>query len=165
MYTYVVGRSQNGSDVYTNIITSAAGRYFNRSPYLIRIVKDIVESLNLSEPTIMITRDMGRNIGNTNIVATGEKDTIYYARPPKRSNSLRFVKNRSLAPSSELAVILRRDADGNYEVANVWIGPPCPPFPDADDANQESEAYWRTHALVAGSETIDLQTVTGVCPY
>jgi hypothetical protein len=165
MYTYDVGMSRNGCRVYANIINSEAGKYFSRQPYLVRIVQDILVSLDLLGEELVIAHDMGRNIGNTNIVATGEKDTIFYARLPKRDNCLRFVKNRSMEPSSKLVVMLRQDTEGSYEITKVWIGPLYPPFPDAEDAVLDSKPYWQTHALVAGSETIDPKTVTRVCPY
>lgn len=165
MYKYVVGVSQNGREAYINIISSAAGRYFSRQPYLFHIVKDILEPLKLTKPVVRLSHDMGRKIGNTNIVVTKDSDAVYYARQPKQSSMLRFVKNHSMVQSSELAVILERDKNGNYEITNVWIGPLCPPFPDAEDATPESKDYWQTHALVAGSETIDLQTVTRERPY
>jgi len=164
-YTYVAGVSQNGRDVYVKIINSAAGRYFSRQPHLLGVAKEALLTLVLTEPVIAVAMDMGRAIGNTHVVTTGEKDSIFYAHPPKKATNLRFVKNRSLESSPELSLILERDGDGDYEIVNAWIGPLYPPFPDAEDATDESKAYWQTHAFTAGSEPIDLQTVTTRRPY
>lgn len=165
MYTYVVGMSQNDRQVYTNIIGSVAGRYLSRQPHLIRMIKDFLESSALAGKLVTLSHDMGKVIGNTNIVATEGKDSIYYARQPKRTNMLRFVKNRSMEPSKVLTIVLQQDDEGNYELVNVWVGPSYPPFPDAADAVAESKVYWQTHALVGGTEPIDLQSVTRECPY
>lgn len=165
MYSFIVGVSANNHQVYTSIINSAAERCFSRQPYLVSLVRGIVESLDLNGPVMNVTRDMGRAIGNTNIVATEDKDQIFYAQRPKHDDVLRFVKNRPMEPSSELSVTLRKDDDGNYELVNVWIGPACPSFPGADGASEDSKPYWQTHALTAGSELISAQSVTSVCPY
>ena len=165
MYSIAVGTSANNHQVYANIINSAAGRCFSRQPYLVSLAKVIVESLELIDSTMHVTRDLGRTIGNTNIVTTKDKDLIFYAQRLKQSDVLRFVKNRSMEPSSELSIILRKDSDGNYELTDVWIGPACPSFPGAADESEDSKTYWQTHALTAGSESISLQSVTNVCPY
>ena len=165
MYSLAVGTSANGHQVYMNTISSAAGRCFSREPHLIRIAKAVVESLELAGCDVCLTRDIGRVIGNTNIVATKDSDQIFYAQQPKGNNVLRFVKKRSMEPSSELSLILQVDAEGNYEVTDAWIGPACPPFPGTNGATIASKAYWQDHALTAGSEPISLQSVTSVCPY
>jgi len=164
-YTYNVGVSQNGQRVYVGIIGSAAGSYLSRQPHLVSIVKDLLLTLNLTRPKIVVSQDMGLAVGNTHIVATDIKDTIFYAHPHKKANNLRFVKNRSMESSREVSVVLEQDSDGDYELMNVWIGPLYPPFPDAEDATDDSEAYWQSHAFTAGSEPIDLQTVTTKRPY
>jgi len=166
VYSFVVGVSANDHQVYTNIINSAAGYSFSRQPHLVSLAKDIIESLELTDVVIRMTHDMGRTIGNTNIVTTGDKDTIFYAQRLKRGDSvLRFVKNRSMEPSSELSIVLRKDGDGDYELTDVWIGPACPAFPGSADEGEDSKVYWQTHALTADSESISSQSVTSVCPY
>ncbi len=164
-YTYNVGISQNGQQVYVGIIGSAAGSYLSRQPYLISIVKELLLTLDLTQSKVITSQDIGLTIGNTHIVVTGVRDAVFYAHPPKKANSLRFVKNRSMESSREVSLILQQDNDGDYELVDVWIGPLYPPFPDAEDATMESKAYWQTHAFTAGSEPIDLQSVTSVCPY
>lgn len=164
-YTYTAGISQNGREVYVKIINSTAARYFSRQPYLLGVVKEALLTLDLAEPAVSVALNMGRAIGNTHIVSTGAKDSIFYAHPPKKAYSLRFVKNRSLESSPELSLILERDSDGDYEIVNAWVGPLYPPFPDDDGATNESKAYWQTHAFTAGSEPVDLRTITAKQPY
>ncbi|HEU4966457.1 MAG TPA: hypothetical protein VFT53_03165 [Candidatus Saccharimonadales bacterium] len=165
MYILSVGVSRNGWQVYVSTVNSAAGRSFSCYPHLVRIAKAVVETRDLTETEVRITQDMGRTIGNTNIVATSPKDAIFYARRLKHADMSRFVRNRSMESSSELSLILARDDVGNYELKDVWIGPACPPFPDASNARADSTTYWLGHALTAGSERIEPQSVTGICPY
>jgi hypothetical protein len=164
-YTYKIGLSHNGQQVYVGIIGSIAGNYLSRQPHLVAVIKDLLLTLDLTRPRVTVSQDMGLTIGNTHIVATGMKDAVFYANPVKKSNSLRFVKNRSMEPSREVSVVLQRDAEGDYELMEAWVGPLYPPFPDASDASAESKAYWQTHAFVAGSELIEAQSITAVCPY
>lgn len=165
MYTYIVGVSRNDRQVYVSIINSAAGRAFSRYPYLVSMAKTVIEAHDLTDKELHITQDMGHTIGNTNIVATDAKDIIFYARLLKQSQTLRFVKNRSMELSSELSIALLEDSEGNYELKDVWIGPGHPPFPDASDTHVDSRTYWLNHALTADSEHVDLQTMTKICPY
>lgn len=165
MYSFAIGTSANDHQVYTNIINSAAGRCFSRQPHLVSLAKGMVESLELTDSTIRVTHDLGRTIGNTNIVATRDKDQIFYAQRHKQSDILRFVKNRSMEPSSELSIILHMDSDGNYELTDAWIGPACPAFPGSAEQSDDSRMYWQTHALTADSESISSQSITSVCPY
>src|SRR6185437_10264535 len=165
MYSFAIGVSANDHQVYTNIINSAAGRCFSRQPHLVSLAKGVIESLMLSDSTMRVTYDLGRTIGNTNIVATREKDVIFYAQRLKQNDVLRFVKNRSMEPSSELSIVLHQDDEGNYELTDAWIGPACPSFPGSVDESKDSKTYWQTHALTAGSESISAQSITSICPY
>lgn len=165
MYSFAIGVSANDHQVYINIINSAAGRCFSRQPHLVGLAKGVVESLELTGSTLRVTHDLGRTIGNTNIVATRDVDQIFYAQRLKQSEVLRFVKNRSMEPSSELSIVLHKDSEGNYELTDVWVGPACPSFPGAADESKDSKMYWQTHALTADSESISSQSVTSVCPY
>jgi hypothetical protein len=165
MYNFVIGVSVNDHQVYSNIINSVAGRCFSRQPHLVSLVKSIIESLELTDTTMRVTYNMGRTIGNTNIVITSDKDIVFYAARLKQSDMLRFVKNRSMEPSSELSIVLHKDDEGNYELSDIWIGPACPSFPGTADETEDSKVYWQTHALTADSESISSQTVTSVCPY
>lgn len=165
MYTYLLGVSRNGRQVYANIINSVAGRSISRQPYLVAIAKTLVETLDLTDEEQRITQDMGRTIGNTNVVATSPKDVVFYACQSKQTHLSRFVKNRSMEPSRELSMVLVQDNEGNYELTKIWIGPAYPPFPDAPDARKDSKDFWQTHALTDGSELFDSQSVTRTSPY
>ncbi len=165
MYKYAVAESRNGREVYVNLIASSAGRYLSRQPYVINLIKEVLVSKRLSGPEIVVEHDMGRIIGNTDIVATNEKDTIFYAQPNKKTVFSRFAKNRYPSPSPKLTIILKQDSDGNYEISDTWIGPSSPPFPGDEKATPVSKQYWLTHALVADAQMIQSKSITKICPY
>lgn len=165
MYKYTVRESRNGCEVYVNLVSSSAGLHINRQPYLLNLIKEILEPLRLTDSEVLIERDMGRVIGNTDIVKTDDKDSVFYAQPHKTNVFARYVKNRSLTPSSKLTVILHRDKDGNYEISDTWVGPCSPPFPGDARETALSKVYWETHALIMDVKAIRSKTITKVCPY
>lgn len=165
MYRYSITESPNGYVVYVNLITSSAGHYLSRQPYLINMIKEVLATTQLRGSVVSIEHDMGRVIGNTDIVSTSEKDVIFYAQPYKKTVFSRYVKNHSQLPSKNLTIILERDEAGNYELIDTWIGPCSPPFPGDKNETSKSKTYWETHALVLDTQSIQSKTLTKVCPY
>lgn len=165
MYKYVIAESPSGYEVYVNLIASSAGKYISHQPYVISLIKEVLTSMNLTDSQVSIEREMGRVIGNTDIVETTEKDTIYYAQPNKKKVFSRYAKNRYPLPSSTLTIILAQDMDGNYEVHDTWIGPYIPPFPGDENETAKSRSYWETHALVQDAQAVQTKTITKICPY
>lgn len=166
MYKYTIVQSPKGYEIYINLISSSAGHYLSRRPYVINLIKEVLIPLDLSgRARIAIEHNMGRVIGTTDIVETSEKDTIYYAQPNKTKVFSRFARNRYPHPSRTLTVIIEKDSDGNYEVLDTWIGPSSPPFPGDKNEMAHSKAYWQTHALVQDAQVIQSKTITKNCPY
>ena len=165
MYRYLVTDSGNGHEVYINLITSSAGLSIKRQPHLLQLIKEITAKQKLSGPKVLIEQDMGRIIGNSDVVATNEKDTIFYAQPHKKDVFSRYVKNRSVSPSSKLTIVLEKDDEGNYEIIDTWVGSSIPPFPGDKDETDLSKPYWETHALVVDSQVIQPKTITKTSPY
>lgn len=166
MYRYSIAKSRHKSyEVYVNLISSPAGSYISRNPHTLNLIREALESLKLTGPEISIERNMGRVIGNTDIVNTSDKDAVFYAQAHKKDVFSRYVKNRSLSPSTNLTIILTRYEDGNYELTDTWIGPHMPPFPGDAKATKQSKSYWETHALVMDAQLIQSKTITKVCPY
>ena len=165
MYKYVISRSLGGYEIYVNLIASNAGQYLSRHPYIINLIKEVLVPMKLKSSEVTIERDMGRIIGNTDIIETTEKDTIFYAQPTKKSVFSRYAKNRYPSPSRSLTIVLKKDEEGNYELEETWIGPHTPPFPGDENATDKSKPYWQTHALVQDAQTVQAKTITKVCPY
>jgi hypothetical protein len=165
MQRHVIIRLKNGQEVYVNMIASAAGRYLGRRPYMINLIKEVLQPMNITGSTLSIERDMGRNIGATDIVETTEKDIIFYAQPHKTAAFARYAKNRYPAPSTKLALCLERDDAGDYALVDTWIGPCSPPFPGDEKATAQSKPYWQTHALAQDAHAVQSKTITKDCPY
>jgi hypothetical protein len=165
MYKFMLARSNDKYEVYINLISSSAGHYLSRRPYVINLIKEVLTPIKLSGARVVIERDMGRNIGNTDIVTTSTSDTIYYAQPVKAEIFSRFAKNKYPQPSNTLTIIVEQDSEGNYEVSDTWIGPFIPPFPGDDNETADSKSYWETHALAHDAQPIQSKTITKTCPY
>lgn len=165
MYRYVIAELPDEHELYVNLIVSQAGRYLSRQPHVFSLIKEALVPLNFSASKMSFEYDLGRIIGNTDIVDTTIKDTIYYAKAYKKNNFSRYAKNRYPAPSTKLTIILQRDPTGDYEITDTWIGPHCPPFPGEDHETVKSKSYWETHALVHDSQVVQSKTITKVCPF
>lgn len=165
MYKYLVDDSSDEYDIYINLISSPAGIYLSRRPYLIPVIKELLTKHQLSGKRVVIEQDMGRNIGTTDIVATEDKDIIYYAQAIKSDTYSRFIKNKYPQASSKLTIVAERNEDGDYMISDAWIGSNHPPFPGDDIETTESKSYWGTHALVHDSLAIQSKTITKECPY
>ncbi len=161
----MIDESNEEYDIYVNCISSPAGLYLSRRPYVYALIREALSSHKLHGQRIVIEQNMGRNIGTTDIVSTTDKDTIYYARPLKSEVFSRFAKNRYPKISNMLTVIAERDADGDYEITNIWIGNKHPEFPGDKYATTDSREYWETHALVQDAQVIQSKSLTKVCPY
>ncbi len=165
MYEYVIVESPGGYKIYVNLIASQAGRYLSRQPYVIGLIKEVLKPMALKNSRVAIERDMGRVIGNTDIIETTEKDTIFYAQAAKQNVFSRYAKNRYPLPSRKLTIILKQDDFGDYEIHDTWIGPNKPPFPGDQNETAKSKTYWETHALVQDAQVVQFKTITKVCPY
>lgn len=151
--------------VYINLISSSAGCYLSRRPYVVALIKELLSTNALRGERVVIEQDMGRDIGTTDVVSTSDKDTIYYAQPLKSDVFSRFAKNRFPQASSMLTVIIERDSDGNYEVSDTWIGGDHPALPGDTHETTASREYWQTHAFVQGAQAIQSKSLTKSCPY
>jgi len=165
MYKFMLTQSDGGRNVYINLISSSAGQYLSRRPYVLNLIKEALPALKISGQRLVIERDMGRNIGNTDIVTTNDKDSVYYAQPVKTKVFSRFAKNRFPQPSQTLTFIMEQDDNGDYEVLDAWIGPSKPPSPGDDHETADSRQYWETHALVQDAQLIQSKSITKDCPY
>jgi hypothetical protein len=165
MYKFRLDETHDGYYIYVNSISSSAGHYLSRRPYVYALIKELLSTHKLRGDRIIIEQNMGRDIGTTDIVSTTEKDTIYYAQPIKSEVFSRFAKNRYPQVSNMLTVVIDRDNEGNYEVSDAWIGGNHPSFPGDQFATADSKSYWKTHALVQDAQVIQPKSLTKICPY
>ncbi len=165
MYKYTITESDAKYHVYINMISSNAGHYLSRRPYVINLIKEALTNKPLNGQRVIVEVDMGREIGNTDIVSTQDNDNIYYAKPIKNDTFYRFAKNKYPHPSRKLSIILIKDAEDQYEIVDTWIGPLKPPFPGDTNESSDSKQYWQEHALVHEAQMIQTKTITKICPY
>lgn len=163
--THLVATTGNNANVYVNLTHSLAGARISRQPHLLTFLKEILGSMELTDADIYIEYDTGRIIGNSEIVATTDKDSIVYARRPKTQTYIRLVKNRQLLPTNYLTLVLRKMDSGDYELVDTWPGHKAPPFPDEAHATADSPAFWADHAIVLDGQPIQAGTLTKDCPY
>ncbi len=162
---HVIAVSANKKQIYTYLIQTPVAIQISRQPHLVTLIKEVVESLNLTTPQISLEQDMGRTIGYEELLKTREKDIIFYAKQSKSSAYTRFVKNRKTSPTSFLSIVLYQDSDGDYELRSVWIGKTFPAIPGTDEATEQSESYWAEHAVVYNGQPILTSTQTKEWPY
>jgi hypothetical protein len=165
MYKYMIDESNEGYDIYVNLISSRAGHYLSRRPHILALLKELLNAKTLSGKRVVIEKDMGRDIGTTDIVLTNDKDTIYYAQALRSEVFVRFARNRYPQISTKLTVIAKKDTEGNYEVSDTWIGANYPAFPGDEFETADSKEFWETHALVQDALAVQSKTITKVCPY
>jgi hypothetical protein len=161
----MISENEYAYEVYVNLILSPAGHYLSRRPYIIGLIKEILASQELKGKRIVVERNMGRNIGTTDIVPTTATDNIYYAQPVKSETYSRFAKNKYPQPSEMLTVIFEKDEKGDYEVIDTWIGLNVPAFPGDSYETKESKEFWQNHALVHDAQNIQLKSITKDWPY
>ena len=99
------------------------------------------------------TIDFGETIGGANCVETTDGDDIIYARRVGRSGLTRFVRNRERTDTSQLTVILKKIEDG-YILISGFVGPRAEPEPWDPKATPAAAEFWKSHAVVWGSEPV-----------
>lgn len=166
MYKYVISKLPSGQTVYLDLINSLAGEYVSRQPHVLTVIKEALPKIEFrTQKSFWVEHDMGRVVGNTDIVETTDKDNIYYAQGRKRQEFSRFAKNRLPESSAILTILVAQDDTGDYEVVDTWVGPNRPMFPGHIDESSASKEFWGNHALVNNAHPIQSNTITKNCPY
>lgn len=160
-----IGHTSNGTPVYVDLIHSDAAAHIAQQPHLLGLVKEVLRKTALHDSEINIEHDMGRTIGYDFVVSTTDNDVVFYARPLQDSIYARFVKNGKPVSAQHLALTLRRDEEGSYELLDTWVGHLSPPRPGSVRETTESKPYWAKHAFVLDNQPIQSRTLTKVCPY
>jgi hypothetical protein len=158
-----IANTLSGTPVYVDLINSAASSNIAQQPHLLGLVVELLRSTKITGASPSLEHDFGRNIGNSDIVKTTDKDIIVYAKRLKQDNFTRFVRRRMPTPTSFVSIELKKDSDGEYALTNAWIGRLAPPYPQDETAKDDS--YWSEHATVLEGQPIQLRTITTVSPY
>ena len=160
--------SDNGMDVYCEPEHSHAATHFAEAPQLKALTQEIIARTALEgDDPILLETDMGRIVGNTDLVENKPGDVIVFAKRRNRGNIYTsFNKTQQPQPCSVVSVAFKHLNDKKYELVSAWIGPlDSPSFPGEPEATADSKPYWTTHSLVWGTQGIQPGTETPVCPW
>lgn len=115
---------------------------------------------------IIAEHNFGRVVGKTTCVWTHPNSNIVFAQRHGRYGLTRFVKNRSPEPCSVVTVIIMWQPNfGSYKILTAYCGHQAEPEPWDRFATEQSVAFWNSHALIWGSESIVPGTETNQCPW
>lgn len=161
-----LAKSQNGITVMVDLVGSHAATHLADTPQLKDLVKEVIGQTDIRGETMGFDVDMGRIVGMSDGVETDETDEMVWAKRKNRDVYTPFTKSRAPVPCSQVAISLKRQADGTYELMSAWIGQfESPPFPGSPDETPESKPYWMRHALVWGTQEVQPGTETSTCPW
>lgn len=161
-------KSANGKQIVYDPINSHAATHFQDNPMLKKLVIEVLSKKHLEGDLIAEDIDMGRPIGNTDVVEVDKTDKIIYAKRVMREDQgyVPFTKSRTTQPSSFISVYLVYKVDDIYELSSAWIGEfESPVFPQMETATSESIPYWTNHAFVWGSQGIIPGSERTDCPW
>jgi hypothetical protein len=165
MIKHPIADTKDGIAVYVDLIKSPASVNISQQPHIVTLIKELLKSVAVAGGSVTLEVDFGRNIGNTDIVETTEKDHIVYAKRIKHDAFTRFVRRRTPKPTSFVTITLHKDTDGDYELFDAWIGRSVPPMPGGKDEAADSKDFWAHHALIIEGQSIQTRTLTLTCPY
>lgn len=160
--------SANGKRVVFEPITSHTATHFKDTPQLRNLIMGLLCSTNLEGDLVAKDIDMGKIIGNSDVVKIDQTDDVIYAMRKNRNDQgyVPFTKSRTSEPSSLISMYLTKIDSETYLLASAWIGSyELPKFPQMKDATSESIPYWTNHAFVWGSQEIIPGSVQRTCPW
>ena len=103
-------------------------------------------------------------IGYTTCVKVNAQDEIVYAVREGRTGYTKFVKNRKPEQTNCITMVLKKTNDF-YTIITAYYGEKAEPEPYDIRATEASIIFWDGHALIYGTEKIDPNTVTTICPW
>lgn len=115
---------------------------------------EAISRVELKPPFGFYTVDLGRVVGTTACVKTDDSDDIRMECRPGRDLPSRLVYGREPEETTLLTVGICTDDDGLETVFTAFYGEQAPKeLSDprlSDEERPEAEAFWATHALIAG---------------
>ena len=110
--------------------------------------------------------DIGRIVGNSDLVTIKPGDEIVYAKRLNRGNYSVFNVTQPPQPSSLVTTAYEKRSDATYELVSTWVGPSdSPSFPGTERETADSKDFWTKHALAWGTQEIQPSTKTAICPW
>ena len=155
----------NRQKVYYDPIESHIATHFHDTPELKKLVEEVLRHANLEQEKEIFEYDFHKVVGKMDLIETTENDEIIYAKRVNRDNFTRFVLNKSPVDTSIVTFILYRQDETSYILHSAWIGKLVPSFPGTETETPESKVYWKNHALIWGTQKIQLGTETTIQPW
>ena len=150
-----LGTSQDNKNVYIDYNDTNVGYHLLETPDLISLVKEVIPKLRIGdEEQVVLSCDLGRIVGTTNLVKTEKDDEILYAKRIGRTSYSRFVKHKKPVKCSNIVIVLRKGSTG-YNLWTSMCGSILPKEAYIEDSN-----FNKTHALVYDEKLIQPETVT-----
>lgn len=157
--------SKNHEKIYVDKVNSHAATHLQENPQLESFVKKVLSTTDITGQEVAFEKDMGKVVGNIDLVATEEGDEIVYAKRINRNTYTRFVKNKQPTTTSLLTIILKKREDHTYELWSAYAGILVPPLPGDERETPESKPFWSIHALIWGTQAIQPGTERKEIPW
>jgi hypothetical protein len=165
MIKHPLATTPDGTLLYVDLLKSPASDIIAYQPYIVILIKELVQNVKMKVAETTVEYDFGRPIGSCDIVSTTEKDHIMYAKPVNRDTFYRFVRRRQPEATNFITVTVRRQPEGDYELLDAWFGKNRPELPGSENENPSSRQYWESHAIVLEGHPIQNRTLTLTCPF
>lgn len=150
----LIAATKNGKKVSYNTTHSHAATHIEDTPKLLALLQELIPTLEPTERKLYKDYDMGRVVGETDLIATAEDDEIIYAKRKNRREYTRFVKGKTPKTCQHIVMVLNKIDENEYDLTSAWVGYAVPMFPGTPHATAESVPSWRKHALVWGTQEI-----------
>ena len=150
-----LGTSHDNKNVYIDYNNTNVEYHLLETPDLISLVEEVIPKLRIGdEDQVVLSCDLGRIVGTTNLVKTKKGDEIVYAKRIGRTSYSRFVKYKKPVECSSIVIVLRKCNTG-YNLWTSMCGNILPKEAYIEDSN-----FNNTHALVYDEKLIQPETAT-----
>lgn len=182
-----IGTTKNNCAVSVDTVGSHAATHLKEQQRfgLWKLTQEAVGKIAVLGDNFGVQVDMGRVVGEMDLVETTPEDTIIYGMRRNRTWHIPFVKRDKLPKTPFVTMVLKQATDEQlrgvhvdpklretplcampqYDLFTTYIGVQTPGLPGGDPGfvTAESLPFWTTHALVLGTQKID-QIYPGVPP-
>ena len=161
-----LAKSKNGKVVWYDPHTSHAATHLSDTPNLKQLAAEVVERVVFEDKYYQLHKDLGRIVGESDLIENQPGDEIVYAKRLNRNEYTVFNKTRPAKLSSLVTVVAEKRDDDTYELVSAWIGlSDSPSFPGTEKETPESKQYWSRHSLAWGRQKVQSGTVITDCPW
>lgn len=128
---------------------------------VLSLLDEVIPNLTVGHQAFIKTDiDMGRVVGVTDCVETTKWDDIVFAKRTGRPGKTRFVKNRERPECNHVTVVMKR-VGNKLKLLTAFIGRLAEREPfdmsiRSDAEYARSKSFWDKHALVWGSQEVEL---------